>query len=90
MLYRRSSGRVKADNKPKSFLEIQQEQAVDVHKQDTTTVLTASLAGKAPQKPKVLYCTVLYTVPTFYYASEHSQHILCKKYESFLVTYMIG
>ena len=43
----------KAVGKPKSFLEIQQEQESDVHKHAVVSAMGASLSGKAPQKPKV-------------------------------------
>ncbi len=57
---RRASGGKKAVSKPKSFLEIQQEQEVDIYKQATVSAMTASLSGKATQKPKVLYDCTLY------------------------------
>lgn len=50
---RRASSANKAVGKPKSFLEIQQEQESDVHKQAVVSAMGVSLSGKAPQKPKV-------------------------------------
>ena len=49
---RRVSSSSKAVSKPKSFLEIQQEQESDVHKQAVVSTMGASLGVKAPQRPK--------------------------------------
>ena len=58
-LIRRVSSVSKAVSKPKSFLEIQQEQESDIHKQVVVSAMGTSLSGKAPQKPKVGGCQLV-------------------------------